>query len=152
MRPLNGYPRSQRQCQKTASRHHVPGKERPLLLSTFATEGDETVPAPVHILNDVGLHDAELTPELEQPGRQWASTCDSVGLDGETTYPDPDSETLFSLYLRSPSPTRTSVGELSGCSSDTAVDPGLEILCKTRPFTDGTLEAGRLLNSVLESK
>lgn len=104
----------------------------PPLLSTFATEGDErqiqissreTVPAPAHILNDVGLHDAELTPELEQPGRQWVSTCDSVGLDGETTDPDPDSETLFSLYLRSPSPTCTSVGEFSDCSSGTAVDP-----------------------------
>jgi hypothetical protein len=75
------------------------------------------------IYNQVGLHDAELTPEPEQPGRQWVSTCDSVGLDGETTDPDPDSETLFSFSLRSPFPTRTSVGEFSGCSSDTAVDP-----------------------------
>jgi len=82
----------------------------PSLLSTFATEGDETAPAPAHILNDFDLHDAELTPELGQPGRQWVSTCDSVDLDGETADPDPDSETLFSLYLRSPSPTCTSVG------------------------------------------
>jgi hypothetical protein len=76
----------------------------PPLLSTFATEGDETVPAPAYILNDIGLHNGELTPELGQPGCQWASTCDSVGLDSETADPDPDSETLFSLYLRSPSP------------------------------------------------
>jgi hypothetical protein len=99
------------------------------LLSTFATEGDErliqissheTVPPPAHILNDVGLHNAELTPEPEQPGRQWASTCDSFGLNGETTDPDPGSDTLFSLYLRSHSPSSST--ELpSECSGETLV-------------------------------
>ena len=114
----------------------------PFLLSTFAAEGDETVPAPAHILNDVGLYDAELTPELEQPGRQWVSTCDSVGLDGETTDPDPDSETLFSLYLRSPSPTCTSVSEPSGCSSDTAVDPAPDesLLTPSAELLSGALD------------
>src|SRR2546423_2444302 len=101
----------------------------PPLLSTFAAEGDErpiqisshgTVPPPAHILNDVGLHDAELTPEPEQPGRQWVSTCDSCGLDGETTDPDPNSDTLFSLYLRSPSPSSST--ELpSECSGEIPV-------------------------------
>jgi hypothetical protein len=32
-------------------------------------------------------------------------------------------DSLFSEFLRSPSPLCTSVGEFSGCSSDTAVDP-----------------------------
>jgi hypothetical protein len=76
-----------------------------MALSTFATEGDERLPNkltrdPSSLLRTsttFGLHDAELTPEPKQPGCQWVSTCDSFGLDGETTDPDPGSDTLFPL-------------------------------------------------------
>lgn len=111
----------------------------PPLLSTFATEGDETVPAPAHILNDISLHDGELTPELGQPGCQWASTCDSAGLDSETADPG---ETLFSLYLCSPSPTCASAGRFGGCGGDTAVDPVLDepLLTPSAELLSGALD------------
>jgi hypothetical protein len=80
----------------------------------------ETVPSRAHVPNDVGLGDAE------QPGRHWVSTCDSFNLDSDTTDPDPGSDTLFSLYLRSPSPSSST--ELpSECSGETLVPVDSEL-------------------------
>ena len=102
----------------------------PRLLSAFAEEDDErpaqvssyeSIPSPVCVLGDVGLHDADLTLESDQPGRHWTSTCDAFDpLDGASTDPHTSSDTLFSLYLRSPSPCPST--ELhSECSGETLV-------------------------------
>ena len=113
----------------------------PPLLSTSATEGDEhlmqmdtyeTVPSRAHVPNNVGLGDAELTQDLERPGRHWVSTCDSFNLDSDTTDPDPGSSTLFSLYLRSPSPSSST--ELpSECSGETLVPVDSELSSPDSP-------------------
>ena len=69
----------------------------PPLLSAFA-EGDderpaqissyETIRSPVYVPDDVGLGDADLALESEQPTRHWTLKCDAFGsLDGASTDP-----------------------------------------------------------------
>jgi hypothetical protein len=106
----------------------------PPLLSTFAAADDdderpiqinshEAVPSPAYIPDDVGFGEATLALESEQTGRQWASKCDAFdSLDGSSINSHSGSDALFSLYLRSPSPTEP----LSDCGGETVVTMGGE--------------------------
>lgn len=107
----------------------------PPSLSTFGDEaGDlsleidshETILSPAHVPTGLDLGDGDMACEPDRESHQWASECDTFNTfdtpDGASADLHADNDTLFSQYLRSPSPpSYSSTGLPSEDSGETLV-------------------------------